>query len=69
MSPCPLRDSIVRPQRRFASGGIRILAGGRAAPHYMNTLAQVDALYADSIEKFGGKLDPLRRAPTLKTGS
>ena len=39
----------------------RILAGGRAARGYFETLVRIGALYADSIEEFGEQLDGLRR--------
>ena len=49
----------------------RILAGGRAARGYFETLVRLGALYADSIEEFGEQLDGLRRtsARTSTTGS
>lgn len=54
---------------RLLPASTRILVGGRAAPSYLNTLVRIDALYTDSIEEFGTKLDSVRRAPTLKTSS
>jgi MerR family transcriptional regulator, light-induced transcriptional regulator len=52
---------------RLIPAGTRILAGGRAARGYIETLIHIGALYADSIEEFGSQLDTLRRAPTRKT--
>ena len=39
----------------------RILAGGRATHAYLETLARIGALYADSIEEFSDRLDAVRR--------
>lgn len=52
---------------RLLPADTRILAGGRAARGYFETLIHIGALYADSIEEFGCQLDSLRRAPTRKT--
>ena len=49
---------------RLLPGGTRILAGGRAARGYFETLVRIGALYADSIEEFGRQLDSLRRPTT-----
>ena len=49
---------------RLLPGGTRILAGGRAARGYFETLVRIGALYADSIEEFGQQLDSLRRPTT-----
>ena len=46
---------------RLLPGSTRILAGGRAARGYFETLVRLGALYADSIEEFGEQLDGLRR--------
>lgn len=51
---------------RLLPAGTRILAGGRAAAAYFETLIRIGALYADSIEEFGAQLDSLRRAPARK---
>lgn len=47
---------------RLLPPSTRILAGGRAARGYFETLVRLGALYADSIEEFGEQLDSLRRA-------
>jgi DNA-binding transcriptional MerR regulator/methylmalonyl-CoA mutase cobalamin-binding subunit len=46
---------------RLLPANTRILAGGRAARGYFETLVRLGALYADSIEEFGEQLDGLRR--------
>ncbi|RYD36608.1 MAG: MerR family transcriptional regulator [Verrucomicrobiaceae bacterium] len=46
---------------RLLPASIRILAGGRAARGYFETLVRIGALYADNIEEFGVQLDSLRR--------
>jgi len=51
---------------RLLPATTRILAGGRAARGYFETLIHIGALYADSIEEFGTQLDALRRAPARK---
>lgn len=53
---------------RLLPASTRILAGGRAARGYFETLVRVGALYADTIEEFGAQLDSLRRAPTFIHG-
>lgn len=52
---------------RLLPASTRILAGGRAARGYFETLIRIGALYADSIEEFGTQLDALRLAPPRKT--
>ena len=47
----------------------RILAGGRAAHAYFETLIRVGALLADSIEEFGDQLDAIRRTPSQQAGT
>ena len=49
---------------RLLPASTRILAGGRAARGYFETLVRLGALYADSIEEFGEQLDGLRRTST-----
>jgi methanogenic corrinoid protein MtbC1 len=39
----------------------RIMAGGRAARGYFDTLVRIGALYADNVEEFADQLDALRR--------
>lgn len=51
---------------RLLPSGTRILAGGRAARGYFETLVRIGAVLADSIEEFGTQLDALRGAPTRK---
>lgn len=51
---------------RFLPEDTRILAGGRAARGYFETLVRIGALYADNIEDFGAQLDSLRSAPARK---
>ncbi|MEO7318622.1 MAG: MerR family transcriptional regulator [Chthoniobacteraceae bacterium] len=51
---------------RLLPAGTRILAGGRAAAGYFETLIRIGALYVDSIEDFSTQLDSLRRAPARK---
>jgi DNA-binding transcriptional MerR regulator/methylmalonyl-CoA mutase cobalamin-binding subunit len=46
---------------RLLPAHTRILAGGRAAHAYFDTLVRIGALYADSIEEFADRLDALRR--------
>jgi DNA-binding transcriptional MerR regulator/methylmalonyl-CoA mutase cobalamin-binding subunit len=46
---------------RQLPAGTRILAGGRAARGYFETLIRIGALCADSIEEFGSQLDSVRR--------
>jgi DNA-binding transcriptional MerR regulator/methylmalonyl-CoA mutase cobalamin-binding subunit len=46
---------------RLLPASIRIMAGGRAARGYFETLVRIGALYADSIGEFGTQLDSLRR--------
>lgn len=46
---------------RLLPASIRIMAGGRAARGYFETLVRIGALYADSIGEFGVQLDSLRR--------
>ncbi len=52
---------------RLLPASTRILAGGRAARGYFETLVRIGALYADSIEEFSTQLDSLRRTPTRKS--
>ena len=40
---------------------VRILAGGRAARGYFETLVRIGALYSESLSEFGSQLDGLRR--------
>ena len=47
---------------RLLPASTRILAGGRAARGYLETLVRIGALYADNIEEFGTQLDSLRRS-------
>jgi len=47
---------------RLLPASTRILAGGRAARAYIDTLVRIGALYADSIGEFGERLDALRRS-------
>lgn len=47
---------------RMLPASVRIMAGGRAARGYFETLVRIGALYADSIGEFGAQLDSLRRA-------
>jgi DNA-binding transcriptional MerR regulator/methylmalonyl-CoA mutase cobalamin-binding subunit len=54
---------------RLLPATTRILAGGRAARGYFETLVRIGALYADSIEEFGDQLDALRRGPARKENS
>lgn len=53
---------------RLLPASTRILAGGRAARGYFETLVHIGALYADSIEEFGTQLDSLRSAQARRTG-
>ena len=53
---------------RLLPGSTRILAGGRAARGYFETLVRIGALYAGSIEEFGTQLDSLRRAAPRAAG-
>jgi DNA-binding transcriptional MerR regulator/methylmalonyl-CoA mutase cobalamin-binding subunit len=46
---------------RLLPASTRIMAGGRAARAYFDTLVRIGALYADSIEEFADQLDALRR--------
>lgn len=51
---------------RLLPASTRLMAGGRAARGYIETLIRVGALYADDIGEFGDQLDSLRRAPARK---
>jgi MerR family transcriptional regulator, light-induced transcriptional regulator len=46
---------------RLLPANTRIMAGGRAAGAYFDTLVRIGALYAGSIEEFADQLDALRR--------
>ncbi len=54
---------------RLLPASTRILAGGRAARGYFETLVRIGALYAESIEEFSTQLDSLRRIPARKSFS
>ena len=46
---------------RLLPASTQIMAGGRAARSYQDTLDRIGALCADSIEEFGDQLDAVRR--------
>ncbi len=52
---------------RFLPSGTKILAGGRAAPGYRETLRQIGAELTESIDEFCTRLDDLRRSPRTKS--
>ncbi len=54
---------------RLLPASTRILAGGRAARGYFETLVRIGALYAESIEEFSTQLDSLRRIPARNSFS
>ena len=54
---------------RLLPATIQIVAGGRAARGYLDTLFRIGAIYADSIGEFADRLDILRnKAPGIVTG-
>jgi DNA-binding transcriptional MerR regulator/methylmalonyl-CoA mutase cobalamin-binding subunit len=53
---------------RLLPANTRIMAGGRAARAYFDTLVRIGALYADSIEEFADQLDALRRRAPAPAG-
>jgi DNA-binding transcriptional MerR regulator/methylmalonyl-CoA mutase cobalamin-binding subunit len=48
--------------RRFLPPEVKILAGGRAASAYSETLLRIGALITESIDEFCSQLDTLRRS-------
>lgn len=54
---------------RLLPASTRIMAGGRAARAYFETLVRIGAIYADSIEEFGTQLDSLRRKSGKQTAT
>ncbi len=57
----PLLPRELTDLARALPAGVRILAGGRAALGYFETLVRIGALYAENINEFGTQLDGLRR--------
>jgi DNA-binding transcriptional MerR regulator/methylmalonyl-CoA mutase cobalamin-binding subunit len=54
--------------RRFLPNETRILAGGRAASAYSETLSRIGALVMDDIDQFSNQLDALRHAGPQEIG-
>jgi DNA-binding transcriptional MerR regulator/methylmalonyl-CoA mutase cobalamin-binding subunit len=57
----PLLPRELTDLARALPSGVRILAGGRAARGYFETLVHAGALYSESLGEFGAQLDGLRR--------